>query len=282
MQSSIPHYPLFICGATAVALGIASQNTDKAFIVERTGLVAKEFIDCYNPGALEWKALSPLGVNLKKELKQRNILDEAGRVHIPAVASVLFKLIQDTGVNILLVTEIVEIKKTEELYEITLYNNSGFQKVTADKIIDTTSIEGTNKKKKEEYICSKSINAILHSKDEETFNFNHPDINSNEKVSYQQGRFTKEVILKYRLSLEDHWITARHKIHSYWQNRPSFLDKWQIASIASTFEVVLKEKVNCEIDDKWKWMPSSGYSNLLEAFEAGIVYGDELKGGLEE
>lgn len=279
MQSKIPHYPVLICGATAVGLGIASELAEKVFIVERTGLVAKEFVDCYHPGGTEWNAVSPHGEKLKSELLQRNILDENGNSHIPAAASILFKLIQDTGINTLFVTEIIKIKKALSCYEITLYNNSGFQQITADQIIDTTVLPGSGHPLKE-YISSMSLNAILHSKEETNFPFHHPDMVNHPSVSFQQGRFPKEIILKCSPNLEDDWITARHKLHSYWQNRPSCLEKWKIASVASTFDITLKEKVCCDLDDNRVWKPSCGYSNLLDAFEAGLQFGEELKGGV--
>ncbi|MBU3191000.1 hypothetical protein K9O30_16665 [Clostridium bowmanii] len=234
MQSNISHYSTFICGATATAIGIASENINDTLIVERTGLVANEFIDCYHIGSKNWNSVSHLGKNLKKELIQRNILSEAGMVHIPAVAPVLFKAIKNLGINTLFITEVIEVKKIEEVYEITLHNNSGFQKITADKIIDTTS---TIHPKFKQYTYSKSINAMLHSIEENLFPFSNSEIIENENVCFEQGRFDKEIILKYSVSNDEDWIEARHKLHSYWQNRPAFLKKWSLATIASTFDI---------------------------------------------
>lgn len=280
MQGIIPHYSTFICGATATAIGIASENIKDTLIVERTGLVANEFIDCYHIGSKNWNSVSHIGKNLKKELIQRNILSEVGMVHIPAVAPLLFKIIKKLGINILFITEVIEVEKVEEVYEITLHNNSGFQKITADKIIDTTSTSTIHPKFKQ-YTYSKSINAMLHSIEENLFPFNNSEIIENENVSFEQGRFDKEIILKYSVSNDDDWIAARHKLHSYWQNRPAFLEKWSLATIASTFDIEVKDKGPFEVDYNWTWLPSCAYENLLKALDIGVEYGEKLGGGLK-
>ncbi|MBU3113309.1 hypothetical protein [Clostridium lacusfryxellense] len=280
MQSKIPHYSNFICGATATAIGIASENINNTLIVERTGLVANEFIDCYHLGSADWDSVSTLGGNLKKELLQRNILTEDGMVHIPAVTPLLFKIIKDLGINTLFVTEVIEVKKVSAFYEITLHNNSGFQKITADNIIDTTSASVLNPKSTQ-YVFSKSINAMLHSLEENLFPFNNIEVNANKNVSFDQGRFNKEIILKYALDNDEDWISARHKLHSYWQNRPTSLEKWSLASIATTFDIALKDKGPFKIDYNWNWLPSCAYANLLKALEIGVEYGERLKGELK-
>jgi hypothetical protein len=276
MQKLIPHYTVFVCGITATAIGIASENPKETLIVDRTGLVANEFIDCYHLGSEEFNEVSPLGENLKIDLKNRNILDDTGKVHIPALAPVLFKLIRDYSIDTLLVTEIIEVNKIEDYYEITLHNNSGFQKVTANRIIDTTATAISCNNFKDQ-ISSKSINAILHTLVDEPFPFNHSEIISNDIVSYHQGRFEKEIILKYLLNKEDDWIIARNKLHTYWQNRPQSIQKWQMASIASTFDISVKKQGPCEVDQNWEWLPSCAYENILEAIEVGVSYGKRLE-----
>ena len=266
MFKNVIHVPVFVYGATMTALGISMSFRDKVIVVEKSGLLAREFVDSFNPGS-GWgkKLLSREADDLRAELGARNILSEVSRIHLPAVAPVLFKKIKDEKLNFLFMTIVTGIRDIGTGYEITLYNNSGFSRLTAGMIIDTTSLceiapSGTKK------IKSKSINAVLSPADT---NKGFPKTD-NPLVEFIQGRFEDEVYLKYRLEVKDDWITARDKLHSFWITRSRALKDWNMSAAASSFAIKADAGPE-EIRKNWFRNPSSAYGNLLEAYEAGIL-----------
>jgi len=249
------HYPTVIIGATAYGIGFASQKPDEVLVIERTALVAPEYIDSLHVGSTEWNPTEPMGFDLKNELLSRNVLSAAGRFHAPGAASTLFDLIQKKDISVLFLTDVIGIEKMESDYEITIYNNSGFQKISAGRVIDTTPKAD-----------KKSINAFVVSNGNPC---DHPML--------RQGRFENEFILCVPLEMEDDWIAARKKVHTFWQNRDAGLKDWTLVSIASTFDFTVDNTVDepgpYAIQERWEWMPGNAYGNLLEAFEAGIKGG---------
>lgn len=270
MYKNIVHIPVFICGATAAALGIAHTLGDKVFAVERSGFAGREFADCYNPG----ENLSESGFDqdtekLRAELESRNILADY-KMHIQGVAPVIFNRIKEENLKFLFLTEVTDVKAADTGYEVTVYNNSGFRKFHAGIVIDTTSLCETNPMYPKN-IITKSINATLSPANGDAA-FPKSD---NPLITLIQGRFEDEIYLKYQLEIDDDWVIARKKIHNYWVSREAELKDWNIAAIASSFDIKTGTKI-AEIEKGWLWCPSNAYSNVLEAYDSGISIGREL------
>ena len=244
------HYSTIIVGATAFGLGYATRDVNDTLVLEKTSLIGSEFIDSLHMQSGDWVPTSIFGKSLKKECIERNILSNNGRIRTPALASLLFQYVQQNSIQVLFLTEIINIEKKEQGYVLTIYNNSGFQTITADLVIDTTS-NAQISPDMEVYIVSKSINAILHS----------------------EGHFENETILRYPLEIIDDWITARHKLHMYWQNRPQKMKDLTLSYIPFTFDYQVAEPGPYFVKPDMYWIPSNSYCNLLEAFETGLEGG---------
>ena len=69
MFKNVIHVPVFVYGATMTALGISMSFRDKVIVVEKSGLLAREFVDSFNPGS-GWgkKLLSREADDLRVEL----------------------------------------------------------------------------------------------------------------------------------------------------------------------------------------------------------------------
>jgi hypothetical protein len=94
-----------------------------------------------------------------------------------------------------------------------------------------------------------------------------------------QGRFPGELILKLKLEKDDDWVSARRKMHGFWQNRPASLAPWTLAAIADRFEVHVEKGPHC-VAPAWRWLPSCAYENVVAAFDSG--YGMEQGGEVLE
>jgi len=209
---------------------------------------------------------------LRNELIERQILSEDGQVHIPEVAPVLYNRIKHDNIPILLMTDVLNVNKSSGSYEVGIYNTSGLNKINALNILDTTYNSISNHSFKPQ-ILSKSINAVLHNIEPQK-DINRPHIMEwQEKVGVEivDTKYGYEKILKLKIQPDDDWVIARDKVHKLWANRPDSLKDWTIAAVADNFEIkVIQELKN--IGNNWHLLPSCGYRNPLESFEAGIRY----------
>jgi hypothetical protein len=261
--------PTFIYGATFAGLAIASAAPDVTYLAEPTALVGSEFIASFNPGdCWENSLISDEANALRDDLLRRNLLSENGRVHLPPIAPVLFQLIREKNLNVKMMTKIIDVQPSSKGYEITLYNSSGLQKIEAGSIIDTTATRASNPAHQVD-IEYRKINAMLHCADPQEL----PELDD-ESVELAQGLFSGEVILKLDVNVNDGWMEARQKLHEYWLHRPKVLSPWILAAVADSFEIGVAKDAH-QVADNWTWFPSAGYSNLLQAFDAGQLLAKE-------
>src|SRR5690606_28391851 len=128
----------------------------------------------------------------------------------------LCQAIDQAGLNVLFMTEIVRIEEGQDgFFDVTLHNASGFHTVKAESIVDTTSEGFSYAPENRPIPKKKTINAYLLHEDQEAFPERVPD-----EMVCLQGRFPAEVIGKFQLSPLDQWAEARAKLHEFWSARP--------------------------------------------------------------
>ncbi|WP_028548046.1 hypothetical protein [Paenibacillus sp. UNC451MF] len=274
MTAEAAHYQLLVCGATFAGLGAAIAAKLPVIVVERSAGVGQEFIETFNPGSFEaMKDLpfSPLEQSLHTELIERSLMEPGGGpVHLPGVHSVLCKRIQDTGLKVLFLTEIIEVKATGEGFEVTLYNVSGFQTIRVDRILDTTSRRFSQPDQSYAPVNRKIIRAHLSggvSGNETTSNVQPLD----EQAQILPGRFPSERILALTVDAGTDWPAARHSLQEYWRARPASLALWTIAAVASTFGLQVPQGP-IELAAQWIWLPSESSPHPLQAFRQGYRF----------
>ena len=267
------HVPTLVLGATFAGLGIASAAKQRALVIDSFSQPGHEFISSFRLGE-HWPAAARTsqGGQLLGQLKQRNVLNEAGFVHLPAVLPIVCDYIERERLPLLLMTSVVHIAPHPQGYEVTVHNVSGRQTLIAGELIDTTSqslaFAGIAPS-----IRRKRLNAMLH----------HPEPDGRlpepfaESISFQQGRFAGEVVLRVELAPDDGWIEARQKLYRLWSERPEQLAPWKIAAIADTFELHPGTGPD-RLGENWLHLPSAAYSNPIEAFEEGVLLA-ERRGG---
>ncbi|RKN85296.1 hypothetical protein [Paenibacillus ginsengarvi] len=260
--------PVLVIGATLAGLGLAAAGKERALVVERTSGVGREYLGCFHPGErLEEPTSSEAAGVLREELTRRNLLSE-NRLHLGALAPVLFNRIRRDGWRVRFLTEIIGIEREAEAdaYTVTLFDASGLRQIRTSFIVDTTSLCVSSPASKPA-IRSKKLNAMLHNADPSA---NAPVLNEG-GAEVVQGRFPGEVILKLNLDPGDDWPSARDKLHRYWADRPAAFGSWTMALVADAFET-FTEKGPFSLGDRWVWLPSCAYANALQAFDAGTVF----------
>ncbi|NHN29602.1 hypothetical protein [Paenibacillus agricola] len=272
MTAVTTHYPLLVCGATFAGLGAAFAAEQPVLVVERSAGVGQEFIETFNPGSADSKLaeiqLSPFEQSLHEELVQRSLMKQGGGpIHLPGAHAVLCKRIQDVGLQVLFLTEIVEVRPLGEGFEVMLYNVSGFQTIRVDRIIDTTSRRFSQPDHLYSPIGAKRISAHLSTDQPEQAAM--PIVQPpGDRAQIVQGRFPSERVLTFTVDAEADWPAARHSLQEYWRTRPDSLASWTLAATSSAFGLDVPQGPQ-ELAANWSWLPSEGSLHPLQAFNQG-------------
>lgn len=255
------HFKTAIIGGTFLGLGFGLNHEEDSVLIESSGSLGWEFVDAMNTGKQwsETNSLPAISSKYYSQLKERNILED-DKVHLPALAPLLFQFLKDSKLKFHFLTHIIDIKKDTNGYEITIYNQNGFSKISADQILDTTSSGYRQKELK----AKQFIGATIHSADNEVKDFNL----SGEGFEVIKGHLLSEAFLKIELQINSSWDVARKKIHEFWVNRPDELSSWELASVASRLDV-MPENINGWSKEEFTWLPGIGLENPLLALSKG-------------
>ncbi|WP_214630706.1 hypothetical protein [Paenibacillus agaridevorans] len=270
MGTEISHYRTIVLGATFTGLGAALEDIDGTLVIERTALVGHEFINSFNPGG-DWNddtALSASGASLREELRERGILSDDGLVHLPALAPVLYNRIYESGLRVLLLTEVLLVEEKNDYVEVTIHHASGRSVVRADRLIDTRTeavMDAAADK------TARRINAMLLYVGETPLDAVVPDafVVPDAETEIVKGKLDGELILKLTIGNEDDWVQARSKLNGVWTNRTGEWLDWRICAVATCFEVEMTVSGSSK-EGRIQRLTSAAYRNPLEAYEAGI------------
>ncbi len=282
-------YTAIIAGASLAGIGMALANTHegkKVLIVERTSLIGSEFIDSichgdpagYEISTSECKAL-------RDDMHSRNLISERDRIHLPPVASLLFKIVKDKCLEILFMTDITGIRRGEGSFEVDTLSVSGTCTFKTDILIDTTAEFVTNMRKDND-IVYKSINCYVDgiTGAEDVARANAAVAGTGNRIMFDEGRFPTETVMKLLLDPGDDWITAREKLAAFIKDRPAELSDMKVICLANTFELHTASvfykagEAKREADgingfnsgEGWYRIVSGSYDNLFEAYDKGL------------
>ncbi|WP_158606971.1 FAD-dependent oxidoreductase [Paenibacillus ginsengarvi] len=270
MQLNRTECSILIVGATFAGLGAAlaalEENRD-VVVVERTALVGREFIEAFRPGS-EWTPpVTKLGQLFREALMQRGLMEEAGPAHLPALHPLLCSLVKENGLKVRFLTEIVDVTRRGDQYEVTLHDASGCGTLAADTIVDTTSQRLTSPGQPA-VPGRKWIRAYLYNTDIRDAVL--PE-QIDEMMTVCRGRYRSEVILRVEAAPEDGWTEVRRRLFAYWQARPERWKPWTIAAVAGEFESDVPPGPHVQ-NDGLIWLPSEAYANPLNALDQGYDY----------
>lgn len=260
------YYDIVILGATSAALGLANELKQKykTLIINRTSMVAYEFVNAYKRGE-NWNVEpeTEFGRAIREELLREKIITKE-EAHIYSAGPIFYKAFKDLGIDILLETELISVKKEYEGYIISVYNVGGHDTIKARYIIDTTEREAD--------IKSKSLNCLLTNKKKDVL----PPIKLDGVEIYKEvDNKINTAILKYNCPLDTSLYEARHQVIETWRNRPQELADWKIAAIGLCFDVVPRVGFK-QIGKFHVALPSAYYDNPLAAIDAGVNLGRRI------
>jgi len=251
------YYDTAVLGASFMGLGVAMQ-TENTIVIEKGGTFGSEFVNSFRvckPGIQ--LPSTEMGRAFWQELKSRGLISEEGDIHAGPTVYVLSKYLMEKQTDILLMTEVTDIKKVDGYFQITLYHAGGFEEILAGNILNTTAFG----------IGQKYLNAIVY----------NPKHCKSEGISYN----TANNLYTYSLSVEQSTSRAE-AIEMLCEREEAFKEmEISIASIASDFAYDVPQ-CRKEVEEHFTWIPSAGYGNLLEAFDAGIAYAKENRTKISE
>ena len=250
------YYDTAVFGTTFLGLGAALQM-ENVVVIEKGGLFGAEFVNSYKvcaPKVVEPK--TELGKEFLEDLKRRGLVSEAGEIYPAPSVYVLSSYLKEKSIDILLMTEVTDIKKVEDYYEIMVYHSNGFETIYAKRILDTT-ILGIGHDASGKHEKQKQLNAIVYNPDESEL--------EGLSVNSQNGLYT------YTLPVD--LETGRYEaVEMLCDMEKAFAEKnVQISGIASDFSYIM-EPCREMIEEQFVWNPSTAYANLVEAFDKGVQY----------
>jgi hypothetical protein len=248
-------YDIAILGATFMGCG-AALNSENRVIIESGGVFGPEFINNYKicpPVKITPKTKT--GKEFLRQLEGRNIVSPLGDIYpVPAVYS-MSVFLREKPVDILFMTEVMEITKRDGVYHIRIYHARGFEAIAAKKIIDTNTF---TKKANTAFMpgIKKNLNAVIH----------NPAGNSMDRLNYNSASRL------YTYSLPVPFEKTRHEaieelcgLESVFKGRDM-----RISSIAPEFAYDIPS-THRVIDENFAWNPSAAYTNPAEAFDEGVL-----------
>lgn len=248
-----------IFGATFYGISKLIQNPDDCVLIERTTLPGREFVDSFNEtGGKNIEVTSGFGKDFKSALLKNGLLNGEGEIYPAPALFLLCGFLEKISVNIMFATEITEIKKAEGGYEITCFNSEGFSAVTAVEIIDTTS-ECILHNSVSQNEVQKSLNVIVKKEEEASPVCLNPVI---------RNSLAGTEVFRFPVQLNDDYITARKKLHTFWQDNYEDLKNCKIVLTANTFAYSMPS-VKKDVQSDFIWIPSCGFDNLLHAVDKG-------------
>jgi hypothetical protein len=256
-------YDIAILGATFLGFGIALKS-ENGVVIESGGIFGPEFIGNY-------KVCPPVKVNPKtdagteflRQLEMRKIISASGDIFPAPAVYAMSVFLREKPVDILLMTEVIDIERKDGVYHIKVYHTKGFETITAKKIADTNTFA---KKTDAAFTggIKKSLNAVIY----------NPGANSLEGLSYNGASKL------YTYSLPAPPEKTRYEaiedlcgLEGVFKNR-----NMRISSIAPEFAYDIRP-IHRVIEEDFVWNPSIAYTNLAEAFDEGALLAEAHQKG---
>ena len=239
-------YDWIILGATFTAAGMASVLGDRALILESRPQAGYEFISAMKHGTMPTEPGTPGAKALYDDFVEKGVFDG----EIPCLFSAAVPFYERLrGKNILLNLTPVEAERVEGGFRVTAHGVSGFREFTARRMVDTRVHPWQ--------IAEKRLNLLIT-----------PPAGEIPAVKYGPDG---DLLISCPLSLTDDWPAARQKAAELLKKLPA---EARLLITADEFDYSLQPIPLLEngIDH----LPSAGFANPVEAFEAGERFAKEV------
>ncbi len=245
-------FDTILLGATFYSAGYAAKSKEKCLVIERKTIVGSDFCACLKSNA-PCEADVDFVADFRKKLTDAEIISSDGGIHIVPCAMELARFYLEKEIDILLETEVINIKKIENGFLIKIFNRDGVSHIETKKIIDT---EGR-------YIDGgiRTLGAMLVS------GTSVPSIP--EDIGFiMKERYDSELLFHLYLNEDDDMVSAREKMRDVIE-KTSLLGDWKIASVSSEFAWHYEKTAFETLDGGMLAVPSASYSDIIAAMEGG-------------
>ncbi|GHV44468.1 hypothetical protein FACS189492_0870 [Clostridia bacterium] len=270
-----PNYTdTLILGASAFGCGFAVTCRD-CMVIEPLLLVGSEFAATYRCTPLRIsRGLSNEGQKLIEEMLERDILTPDGDLSVSPVSGLLANALLEANVPVLLMSRVNNVVRRDDEWRVSYFGMNGWGHIDCRRVLDTTAL-GMGFKTGNVPCATKALCAMLcadalpNVKDVAGF--------SRGELSVSKGRFADERILKLSVSRDMSYTDARLKMLQQWETLgDSAFAGWRIAAIASMFDYSYEKPIDMTVDKGFRWIPSSSYATVIDAFEGGVTCGTLL------
>lgn len=249
-------YERVILGATFFGAATALCDPANTLIVEQTGLIGTDFVDCFHekpPKRIDVQ--TALGKQFADDLKKKGLLSDDGTIYLGPCVYVLTDYLKRADVPCLFLTKVMNIEQMPDgLFLMELYNQEGFSTVLTKSVLDTTS-KGVLHNKILKTGASKTLNIIVKNEGASDSRILHNSISGLDTFLFP-------------VEIDAQWEGMRQKIDDFWSEQDLAANGVTIAAIADSFAYT-NDKGVYEIEKNHVWKPSTAYDNLLEAFDFG-------------
>lgn len=268
MKESLTHIRTIVYGGTFLALGIAMRDPEHTLILEPNALAGHEYIDAMRlDDPVREPARSPFGRALWDEAVGREIQDEQGRIHTPALTSPLMLLIRRFGLRILFSSPILSVREEEEGVLVRTVCQNNQSSYLCERFVDTTSdiprLKGAG------VLRGVSLNAMM------ALNGRPVPAYDRAGVRAVPGRFAGSFVLEFSVDAQDGFAAHRVRIVDFMRSLPEELSGAQLLTAANTLCVRAQELPVGE--GRLLFAPSCAQPNLYAALERGYELGGALQ-----
>ena len=244
-------YERVILGATFAAAGLVFNGGSNTLVIESKPQAGYEFIGALNFGTGYDEPLKTQEARaLYEKFKQKGAFAD-GKACLFDCASILYSYFLER--DVLLCTNIVKIDQNNGIFRITVHGVKGFRTFYTKEIIDTRC--------NDDNILKKAFHAWIRP------GKTAMQIPENLEKELLFGIFENTFILKLNIEKECTYPQARKKLDNLLKNE---LSGFKLGLSADCFAVTPKQSGVFKKEGMVQ-IPSCGFCNPLQAFDAGII-----------
>ena len=240
-----------LIGATCFSVGYAMEHKD-CLILEKGVWACSDFSSSLYASVTANTPTTAFGKQFVDTLKNANLLNEQGEIHVLPIADVLCDIIVKQHISVRFEASFISANKRSGGYEVVFFTREGFEKILCEKIIDTRSYENDGNSGKF-YCASVKTERAVEGVDGLTF------------LKESVGGF----ILKQDLSEKEDYPQAREKILRAIQENGLNVS---VYAFAEKFGFYYDKPLCVEKSENYFFVPSLSFGNILAAFENGILF----------
>lgn len=252
-------FDVIVLGATFAAVGLAQSLGERCLIVEPGPQAGCEFLGALHYGdGYELPLQSEAARQLRREFEACGAFAD-GRICLFECAALLYRRLQEK--NVLLNTAVAEIKKEENGFCVTTLGVSGFRRFFAKMLIDT--------RVQPQQVAAKTFNALIAPRKGLTDAALPEDLPPD--VDVQLWGHEGDRVIRCPVAADAALPQARAALAALLQKLPQH----RLLMMAEDFA--------CAMNGQWPLLqentallPSCAARNPLAAFDAGVMFGEEV------